>query len=117
MLPTIEFITAASVTLGLAVSLIASIILLDAPRKQISAVTFALLSIAIAGIYSRNFFHTSGIGRMTLESTIVSCLALVIFLTLISLIFWPSARRIINLPIIYGAGLSACGAIALAFHY
>lgn len=109
----IELATIAAAPIGIAITLAASAIVLRGPRRWLSVGMLLLIAIAIACLFSTVFVELSPGAHKKLANQggifAILCAAFII----LSAIWWPSKRRIVNFPMIIGIGISVLGIIAL----
>ena len=94
---------------GMAISLVASLVLVRGPRQRIA---FAMIALALTIVATAYFDQTLQLGHRGEMLAFSLLWAGFIFLGLVSLVFWPVGKRWINWPLVIGTGISLSAAVA-----
>ena len=111
----LEFIVFGAAPIGAGLSLIASIFVLPNARKYISMVMIAILLFSAFVITNDRILNLIDFGSSRFLVLDFSGAGIVtfMFLGLISLIYWPTQKRWVNRPLVFGIGLSVAAVLPL----
>lgn len=101
------------VTVGAVVTLVASAIVLQGPRRWVSVAMLAMMAMIIMMIFRALVFNMPLLNPLIIQGLITTIVVLFAFAGLVSLIYWPTNKRIVNLPLAFGAGVSTLCTLAL----
>lgn len=105
---TLDSVTVTAAPAGTAIALIASILLLDGPRRLISIAMLALLFAAALVVLG----FSNHLSNRVVSSIVGLSVIGFIGLGAIALTYWPSPSRWINWPLLAGIGLSSAALAA-----